>query len=444
MSEKKAIASRVSSVDFSDDGICTLNVDMTGLDLAIDEPLKFNVNVEAVLGKGQSSEERKHLIIEALKAGIEDAILDRKLKKAHLPAHVAIAGVGAGGVKCPDTGGNSAYILHAFLGNPISDFTRQGKKSVQLELNFKDLSIVGAEVFTYKNGVQAALTGLEDNVFCSLFNDRFLGISSRPGQRSIIQGDTKSLQKIMGNNAPRISALNEIVRNLSRMEFSVPGAGHELHGRVFPAALCPDESATQSNEKHHFKFEVSDWIPAALLKQQYEMIDLRIFWSIENPAARRLYAYMKRIKNSHAPKIETVCERVGLLYPLDSGKASRERRAKSKAALRKYMEDIEKNTDGLVSPGGRGWFVGNKVQWSTPRLSESGELKDRPNRITDKDKQAEHERLWKTMPAEAKEQYKLYKSKGVSFTELDKMVKRYSREGSHLQIAQSSRGQKRH
>ncbi len=58
-------------------------------------------------------------------------------------------------------------------------------------------------------------TGLEENVFFSLFNDRFLGISPHKGH-SIIEGDTRALSEIIGDNAPRLSVLNDIIRNLNR------------------------------------------------------------------------------------------------------------------------------------------------------------------------------------------------------------------------------------
>jgi hypothetical protein len=301
-------------------------------------------------------------------------------------------------------------------------------QSVQFELPFKDLSVVHAEAYTYKQGIKAAITGLEENVFFSLFNDRFLGISPNKGH-SIIEGDTKALSEIIGDNAPRLSVLNDIIRNLSRMEFSVPGAGHELHGRVFPVAICPDEGAGQTEQNYMFKFEVSEWIPAALLKSQFERIDLRIFWSIKTPAARRLYACMKSLASGYAPRVGTLCERIGLPYPTGKGKSNTERRAKSKAILKKYLQEVSDNTDELVAPVGYSWFKGDKVQWKIG-------AKQIKNRVTEQDEDAEYAKLYRSMPPEAKAMYKAMKDKGASRATLQGVVKRYHREGGHLHVTE--------
>jgi hypothetical protein len=417
-------------VHFSDDGSSFhFTIDATGLDL--NEPVTFEFSVD--LAK-MTSKERKQALIEAFREQLDKAMLDIRIKAANLPAHVARAGAGYNGIEgiC----GNLAFILRVFLNsNPICDLSRRGLQSVQFELPFKDLTMVRAEAFTYKQGVKAALTGLEENVFFSLFNDRFLGISPNKGC-SVIEGDTRALAEIIGDNAPRLSVLNDIIRNLSRMEFSVPGVGHELHGRLFPVALCPDEGATQSENSYLFKFEVSDWIPAALLKSQFERIDLRIFWNIKTPAARRLYAVMKSITSGYAPRIGTLCERIGLPYPAEKGKACIERRAKSKAILKKYLQEIEGDTNGLVVPVDRNWFKGEKVHWKLG-------AKQIQNRVTERDEDAEYGRLYNTMPQKAKALYQTMKSGGSPKSALQGVIKRYCREGGHLQIAMSQKAGKR-
>lgn len=405
------------------DGVYEFDLDVTGLDMT--GTISFSVPIA-----GLSEKE----IMESFQREAAKAILDKRIKAARLPAHVAKAGAGHNGVEgiC----GNLAFVLRLFLNtNPICDLSRRGAESVQFELPFKDLTMVRAEAYTYKQGAKAALTGLEENVFFSLFNDRFLGISPNKG-RSVIEGDTKSLAKIIGANAPRLSVLNEILRNLSRMEFSVPGAGHELHGRVFPTALCPDDGASQSEKSYLFKFEVSEWIPAAILKSQFEKIDLRIFWGIKTPAARRLYACMKSISDGYAPRVGTLCERIGLPYPTEKGKSSIERRAKSKAILKKYLQEISSDTDGLVSPAGRSWFKGDKVQWKYG-------AKQITNKVVERDEEAEYGKLYRSMPPEAKAMYQTMKAKGVPKSSLRGVISRYHREGGHLQIAMSQASDKR-
>lgn len=430
MSEEKQ-GPEVTAIDFKDDGTCTFTVDTAGVDMH--EEIKFEVDIGHLHWKGLRNDELKQAIMSGVKEGMEKAVLAHRVKAAHLPAHVTRAGVGPKGIE--GIGGNLAFVLHSFLKHPLSDLSRQGLKSVQFELPFRDVSIVQTEVYTYKDGSKAALTGLEENVFFTLFNDCFIGIGAGPGGRSIIQGDTRRLSKIIGKNAPRVSVLNDIVRNLSRMEFAVPGAGHEVHGRVFPMALCPDENAGQSEAKHLFKFEVSEWIPAALLNRQYETVSLPTFWSIKQPAARRLYVYMKRLgTDGHAPKIETVCERVGLPYPIGPGKENRERRAKSKAILERYLADIHESTEGLFSPAGRTWFIGNKVQWRGFR-SGPRQLEEHANKVSKRDEEAERRRLYATMPPEAKAMYDTMKAKGSPKAALDKIIGRYTRAGGHLEMS---------
>jgi hypothetical protein len=219
------------------------------------------------------------------------------------------------------------------------------------------------------------------------------------------------------------------------MEFAVPGAGHEVHGRVFPVALCPDEASGRSEDKHLFKFEVSEWIPAAMLKQQYEMVTLPIFWSIRNPAASRLYVCMKRSgTKGYAPKIGTLCERVGLPYPTGAGQQNCERRAKSKATLKKYLDEIHKSTEGIISPAGRSWFVGGKVQWMNT-VRDGGRLLEERNKVSKRDEEAERQRLYASMPAEAKAMYQTMKAKGSPQTALDGVIGRYSRDGGWLEVA---------
>jgi hypothetical protein len=361
----------------------------------------------------------------------EAFLLSRRVKDANLPAHVTRAGVGPGGIE--GIGGNLAFVLLPFLRQPLCDLSRKGLQTVQMELPWKDLSL-GCEVFTTKDGKQAALTGLEENVFFSLFNDRFLGIGAGPGGRSMIQGDTRELAKIIGKNAPRIGALNECIRNLSRMEFSVPGSGHELHGRVFPAALCPDAAAKQSNEKHFFKFEVSDWIPAALLKAQYERIHLPTFWSMETPAARRLYACLKLMRDGQSPLVSTLCARIGLPYPNEPGKDNRERRAKSKAILSKHLDDIRKHTEGLMAPSGQSWFIGGgqkmKVVFKTIKAS-GGRLVEHQTLVSDRDRQADLDRLVATMPKDAKEAYARMIGKAPP-AKIEAFVRRYAKGGEWI------------
>ena len=268
-----------------------------------------------------------------------------------LPEHVLRSGETRGGGL-----GILAKVFIGALDRPI--FTSDPKSkapSVQLDLSLADGEMRRAEIWTTRNGRDAALTVREANMLFTLFNDCFLGLYEGPEGQSYIRGTTTELAKRVGK--PRIREVAKCIRTLARVHFVMPSIdGHDVGGPLFQEYVIPDAKAETEDKRRGFWFQLADWLPAEFVQGRFDLVELDKAWSLSNDRARYLYFYLSTHKGSlgNGLKMATLCERTGRSW----GKNKKENGRSRERTIKDLDEIAAKTEDFCKVPGEYAWICG--------------------------------------------------------------------------------------
>jgi len=313
-----------------------------------------------------------------------DCIKDRNKKSFHELIHPMLEKyrrvAAAAGMKhgLPDAvfksfgqGGMRQFIPYAFLDFPLAVFERPSQAtSAQMELKLPSGETFTRDVYTIRHNKKMALTGRQENVLFTLFNDEFMQLTRGPRGVSILAGSVERLRELTGGRI-RMDALIDDLRALGDMRVAIrdmtkkDGVGYAIRGSVFTLDMTPEpgawkEMGSPPAGKHPFVMVINDLVAFNILQGLYQRIDMGKFWAIPKPRDRHVYAYLLRNHSSVPVFVPTFCRANGFSYA-----GTKQNKFKTRQAIRRSLDAVSAVTGDFVRyPSAKDWFIDTKkIGW---------------------------------------------------------------------------------
>jgi hypothetical protein len=268
-------------------------------------------------------------------------------------------------------GGMRQFIPYAFLDFPMAVFERSSQAtSAQMELKLPSGETFTRDVYTIRHNKKMALTGRQENVLFTLFNDEFMQLTRGPRGVSILAGSVERLRELTGGRV-RMDALIDDLRALGDMRVAIrdmtkkDGVGYAIRGSLFTLDMTPDPGAWRSigdapAGKHPFVMVINDMVAFNILQGLYQRIDMGKFWAIPKPRDRHVYAYLLRHHSSVPVFVPTFCRANGFSYA-----GTKQNKFKTRRAIGRSLETVAAVTgDFMRYPGAGDWFIDTKkIGW---------------------------------------------------------------------------------